>query len=92
MNHKLSLLSPTLVKCNYKRKRPYTFQWGQLFLAMATHQLHKEGTELIILGGNTPSREDSKRTSASRSEILTLTRRRNGVQQIRGIHCTHVKA
>ena len=27
---------------------------------------------LIILGGNTPSREDSKRTSASRNEILTV--------------------
>ena len=34
---------------------------------------------LIILGGNTPSREDSKRTSASRSEILTVDMKKEGV-------------
>ena len=34
---------------------------------------------LIILGGNTPSREDSKRTSASRNEILTVDMKKEGV-------------
>ena len=34
--------------------------------------------ELIILGGNTPSREDSKRTSASRREILTVDTKNEG--------------
>ena len=33
---------------------------------------------MIILGDNTPSREDSKRTNASRSEILTVGTKKKG--------------
>ena len=32
MNHKLSLRSLALVKCNYKRRRPYTFRGGHCSL------------------------------------------------------------
>ena len=35
--------------------------------------------ELIVLGGNTPSRGDSKRTSASRWKILTVGTKEEGV-------------
>ena len=78
MNHKLSLRGLALVKCNYKRRRPYTFRGGTVPCDGNT-PIAQGRHGFIILGGNTPSREDSKRTSASRKEILTVDTKKEGV-------------
>ena len=78
MNHKLSLRGLALVKCNYKRRRPYTFRGGTVPCDGNT-PIAQGRHGWIILGGNTPSRKASKRISASRNEILTVGTKNEGV-------------